>query len=205
MWTDGQTAEEAGGLGAGTHTATVTDAEQCMDEVEVEILEPEAIQILAEEKDPYCSDANDGSIEISISGGISPYFSMWSDGTTGEILEELGPGDYSVEVTDGNQCTADASYTLGSENENCVRIPGIITPNNDGYNDTWRIPGIEYYPNATVEIYDRSGKQIFFSRGYDRPWDGMYDGKLMPVASYHYIINLGNESPALIGNITIIK
>jgi gliding motility-associated-like protein len=205
MWQDGQTAEEAVGLGAGDYIAKVWDAMQCQDTVRVKILEPEAIQILADTKDPYCSDAYDGSIEIIISGGTPPYFSMWSDGTTGEILEEIGPGNYSLEVTDGNQCTENAGYTLDSENENCITVPGIITPNNDGYNDTWRIPGIEYYPNSTVEIYDRWGKQIFFSRGYDRPWDGIHDGKLLPMASYHYIINLGNGSPAIVGNITIVK
>jgi len=193
------------GLSAGTHTVTVTDANQCLGNLDVGILEPPAITITETISHPYCPDSHDGSIGISISGGTPSYSILWSDGSSGTALLGLDPGTVNVEITDASQCTAFESYTLNIQEDNCVRIPGIITPNNDGFNDSWRIPGIEFYPGATVEVYDRWGKQVFYSTGYDQPWDGTYDGKLLPMDSYHYVINLHNGSPALIGNITIIK
>lgn len=204
-WTDGQTGALAAGLKAGIHQVVVEDANHCLDTMTVEIMEPDEIRIQPEITNPYCSDALDGSIRIQISGGIPPYFSLWSDGTIGESLEDLGPGSLEVEVTDGNQCQATGSYTLYPANNECIRVGEIITPNNDGYNDTWRIPGIEYYPEATVEVYDRWGKQVFFARAYDQTWDGTYDGKELPMASYHYIVKLNNSRPAIVGNLTIIR
>jgi gliding motility-associated-like protein len=204
-WSGGQTGAQVDGLSAGTHTVTVTDANQCLGNLDVGILEPPAITITETISHPYCPDSHDGSIGISISGGTPSYSILWSDGSSGTALLGLDPGTVNVEITDASQCTAFESYTLNIQEDNCVRIPGIITPNNDGFNDSWRIPGIEFYPGATVEVYDRWGKQVFYSTGYDQPWDGTYDGKLLPMDSYHYVINLHNGSPALIGNITIIK
>jgi gliding motility-associated-like protein len=205
QWSGGQTGALAMGLQAGIHTATILDANQCQDTVNVTITQPEAIQIREEITHPYCDDSNDGSIEISISGGTPGYSILWSDGSPDILLENLGPGIVDVTVTDAGQCMANASYTLSSSESTCITVYEIITPNNDGYNDTWRIRGIEFYPEATVEIYDRWGKQVFYSKGYDREWDGIYNGELLPMASYHYVIKLNNGSPALVGNITIVK
>ncbi len=204
-WSGGQTGTQASGLGAGQYLVTVTDANQCLDTVHFTINQPEAILIQESITHPYCEDAYDGSIEVSISGGTPGYSIAWSEGSSGSLLQGLGPGTWDLEVTDANLCIETAFYTLANREETCVKVPGIITPNNDGYNDAWRIPGIEYYPDATVEIYDRWGKQVFFSRGYEQPWDGTLDGKLLPMDSYHYVIKLNNGSPALVGNITIVK
>jgi gliding motility-associated-like protein len=192
-------------MSAGIHLVTVSDNNQCQDTLQLSLSEPEALLVEETITHPYCKDSYDGSLEIAVSGGTPSYYITWSDGSLGMKLDERGPGSVELEVTDGNQCIFTSSYTLASENENCVTIYEIITPNNDGYNDTWRMPGLEYYPNATVEVYDQWGKQVFYSRGYEQPWDGTYDGKVLPMASYHYVVNLGNGSAALVGNITIMK
>jgi gliding motility-associated-like protein len=204
-WSDGQTAGIASGLSAGIHTVTVTDANGCQDTAGITISQPEEILIQETITQPFCPDSYDGVIEISVSGGTPPLTVTWTDGSMGLILENLGPGAKEVRVTDLNQCTVSETYTLAPDRDNCVTVFEIITPNGDGYNDTWRIRGIEYYPAATVEVYDRWGKQVFFSRGYDTEWDGTYDGKTLPMASYHFVVNLGDGSPAIVGNITIMK
>ncbi len=76
-------------------------------------------------------------------------------------------------------------------NEIAELIPNAISPNNDGKNDIWRLDFIDiYYPNAEIEIYNRWGQRLFFSKGYSNAWDGTYKGAPLPVASYYYIINL---------------
>ena len=71
-------------------------------------------------------------------------------------------------------------------------IPGGISPNGDGINDTWNIQGLEDYPGTKVSVFDRWGKKLFFSTSASEPWDGTFDGKELPTADYYYIIELGN-------------
>ena len=85
-------------------------------------------------------------------------------------------------------------------------VPTAITPNGDGKNDLWEIPNLDIYESSTVEVYDRSGRRVFFSRGYDRAWDGSFNGKVLPVASYYYQINLNNPANTqLKGLISILR
>ncbi|MEM9895094.1 MAG: gliding motility-associated C-terminal domain-containing protein [Bacteroidota bacterium] len=85
-------------------------------------------------------------------------------------------------------------------------VPTAITPNGDGRNDFWEIPNLDVYRSSTVEVFDRSGRRVFFSRGYDRAWDGSFNGQLLPVASYYYLIKLNNpDDTHLKGLISILR
>ena len=82
-----------------------------------------------------------------------------------------------------------------------------FTPDGDGINDTWIIPGLtENYPNCRVEIFTRWGAKIFTSDGYTTPWDGKYKNNNMPLGAYFFVIyfNDGATDPAK-GTITIIR
>ena len=82
-----------------------------------------------------------------------------------------------------------------------------ITPNNDGYNDTWTPLDIESYPEAVVKIFNRWGGLIFESNGgvEYKAWDGTNNGKELPVGTYYYIIDLKTEDEPQTGPITIIR
>ena len=84
-------------------------------------------------------------------------------------------------------------------------IPNTITPNADGVNDYWKIPGIENYPQAMVRIYNRNGQPVFESRGYATAFNGTYNGQLLPYGTYYYIIELSNSCNLLRGSITIVR
>lgn len=205
LWNSGQTGSALTAIGAGDYLVTTTDANGCQDTLSESIIEPSAIVITETITHPTCDESYDGAVEISITGGIPDYTIEWSNASTGPVTEKLGPGTITVEVRDANQCLETGSYTLESDNEACLTVYEIITPNNDGFNDTWVITGIELYPNATVQVFDRWGRRVYYSEGYPRPWDGTHDGKVLPMDSYHYIINLNNDSDPVIGNITIVK
>ncbi|MFH1320788.1 MAG: DNRLRE domain-containing protein [Bacteroidota bacterium] len=76
------------------------------------------------------------------------------------------------------------------EFKHLINIPTAITPNGNGLNDTWEIQNIWLYPDCMVEIYNRWGMLVFSSRGYPEDWDGMHDGKALPVGPYYYVIDL---------------
>lgn len=77
-----------------------------------------------------------------------------------------------------------------------IYIYEILTPNNDGLNDFFRIIGIESFPNAVVKIYNRWGTLVFETSAYnntDNYWDGtnQFDNSKLPVGVYYYVIDLG--------------
>jgi len=84
-------------------------------------------------------------------------------------------------------------------------IPNTFTPNGDGINDTWNIKYLEFYPNCTVEVYNRWGEKVYSSIGYTVPWDGKYKGDNLPTGTYYYIINLKNGDKAVSGYVAIIR
>jgi gliding motility-associated-like protein len=86
-----------------------------------------------------------------------------------------------------------------------VNAPNVFSPNGDGVNDTWQIPGLTSYPGCTVEIYNRGGQLIYHSVGYDIPWDGSFNGKNVPAGTYYYVINLKNGFGQQAGSVTVIK
>lgn len=70
-------------------------------------------------------------------------------------------------------------------------IPNVISPNGDDKNDVWKLEFISIlFPDATVEIYNQWGQLLFNSTGYDVPWDGTYEGTLVPDGNYYYVITL---------------
>ena len=201
-----ENASTLSGIPAGNYTSTVVDAHGCSETLDIELDEPDPIEVEVVIDSAYCPDFSDGSIELFISGGTAPYSIDWSAGLgIGESIYDLDPGSYSYEVTDGNNCTYEGDVVVGYKNDVCFVVPEIITPNNDGYNDTWRIDGLEVYPDVTIEVFDRWGKRVFYSEGYSEEFDGTFNGKELPMESYHYMIDLHNGTERIVGNLTIIR
>ena len=84
-------------------------------------------------------------------------------------------------------------------------IPNTFTPNGDGINDFWDIKYLNSYPGNTVNIFDRYGRKVYTSNGYNIPWDGTYSGAPLPTGVYYYIIDPKNGRKAIAGYVTIIR
>ena len=112
---------------------------------------------------------------------------------------------YVVAVQDTNGC---ANYdTMVVTILPAIIIPNGFTPNGDGKNDTWMIDYLFKFPNCEVEVYNRWGEQLFYSKGYNIPWDGNYKGKPVPVGTYYYIIRLNDPilTDTYTGPLTILR
>jgi gliding motility-associated-like protein len=111
---------------------------------------------------------------------------------------------YTVKITGLNGCISIDSVLVTLLPT--IDIPSGITPNGDGANDVWQLSGIEAFPDCTVELYNRWGELIFQSPGYKVKWDGTYKGKILPVGTYYYIIDLHDPSiPVYTGSLTIMR
>lgn len=73
-------------------------------------------------------------------------------------------------------------------------IPSAFTPNGDSANDTWVIDrpggGLEEMDDAVISVYNKQGVLVYRARGFDRPWDGMLNGELLPSDTYFFTIDL---------------
>ena len=82
-----------------------------------------------------------------------------------------------------------------------LHVPDGFSPDGDGINDNWFITGVEFYPNNTVQIYNRWELKVWEIDGYqnDNPQKsfeglantGSTDGKILPETVYFYVIDLG--------------
>ncbi len=87
-----------------------------------------------------------------------------------------------------------------------ILVPAeAFTPNGDGINDTWVVPGIDNHPNNTVRVYNRWGHEVFVAGNYQNDWTGRHNANstLLPTGSYLYVIDLGNGTAPLQGWIFI--
>lgn len=96
--------------------------------IDVTITEPPVLTASADGTHVTCFSGNNGTANVTASGGTAPYTYLWSNGSTTEAVSDLTAGTYSVTVTDANGCTASPSYQ--------VTEPTVITVSASVINNT---------------------------------------------------------------------
>ncbi|MEL7248508.1 MAG: SdrD B-like domain-containing protein, partial [Bacteroidota bacterium] len=94
-----------------TYSVTITAGSGCTDEDEVTVTVNPNPEVEVTGTDALCDEDN-GTATANASGGTAPYTYEWNNGGTTETITDLGPGTYSVTVTDANGCTAEGSVTI---------------------------------------------------------------------------------------------
>lgn len=102
------------GLSAGSYTITSTDANNCTISTVVNITAPTLMQVTnIVTVPPSCVPGNDGSINVSVTGGTPAYlYSIGGPNQSSNIFTNVGNGTYVVTVTDANGCTATALVNM---------------------------------------------------------------------------------------------
>ena len=112
-WSSGGTGLNETGLNAGTYTFTATDNHGCTTNLSIDITEPQALAAsVASSSNLTCNSSADGDVTINVTGGVTPYTILWSNGNTGLSDSNLSAGLYTFTVTDAHSCTDSASVTL---------------------------------------------------------------------------------------------
>ena len=150
---------------------------------------------------------NGESIQIfSDNNNCEDYTWTWSQDTVSQKSINVSPqesGWYYIDVKDYDGCLGyDSIYVVVG-----VKPYEAITPNNDGFNDTWTPLDIASYENALVQVFNRWGGLVFESKGGQnyQAWDGTNDGEELTVGTYYYIIDLNTGDEPQTGPITIIR
>ena len=107
------TTKDIDGLGTGTYTVTVTDANLCTAETtSLAITEPTPVIVALTPIDNICFEGAAGEMSSVPSGGNGPYTYAWSEGSTTQNITGLVAGTYTVTVTDANLCTGVGSEVI---------------------------------------------------------------------------------------------
>jgi gliding motility-associated-like protein len=84
-----------------------------------------------------------------------------------------------------------------------IKVPNVITPNGDGFNDKLVFDGLEGYTGAILKLYNRWGRVIYTNDDYKNDWDGgdFSDGV------YFYILSLPDKYKIkpFYGSMTILR
>ncbi len=200
------TDEDIDSLYAGTFNVVVTDLNNCKATATYKVNQPfEGMKLTAKVTDVSCKDQHDGAIDLTVEYGTSPYIYNWSNNEITEDLENLDGGSYVVTITDVYNCQITDTLVVNVKNIECIHIYNVFSPNGDGVNDTWDIDNIYLYPNVEINVFNQWGNKVFESTGYDKPWDGTYNGKILPAATYYYTLDLKNGDAPYSGSLTILK
>jgi hypothetical protein len=106
LWSNGATAQNLINGPAGVYTLSVTDAQNCLASLTMNITQPAGISLSSVNTNVQCSGGTGGSVDLSVSGGSPLYNYLWSNGATTQDMSNLQSGTYSVTVTDANSCSA---------------------------------------------------------------------------------------------------
>lgn len=154
-----------------------------------------------------------GAETLTLDAGYDGTIYNWNTGDISESITvgELDPSSpdslkkYVVTVSNQYGCsTSDSVEIIRCTMPTNHNIPTAFTP--DGKNNrTWDIEYLQYFPNASVDVFDRWGRLVYHcGKGY-QAWDGTSNGVKVPMDAYFYIIKIDNNTKPIIGNVTVIR
>ncbi|MEM1119891.1 MAG: MopE-related protein [Bacteroidota bacterium] len=144
-WSDGTTTQNRSNLAGGNYDLTVTDANDCQQNLTVNIATPDCPIIpdcssfsasISETIQPDCN-GNLGAVSLSIANGVAPFIFEWSDGNTQQDRTNLIVGNYDVTINDADGCGTSVALTIVAPTcDLCldfgVSVAGVTSPDCEG-------------------------------------------------------------------------
>lgn len=180
-WSNGSTGQTATFTQAGSYSVTLTNAEGCSYTHYFEI---------SDENQPKIQQIHQDNSKIEvIATGLYPieYSFNGAAFTSFNVLQNPTAQEYIVSV---RSVLPDGSYCEGAPKHlYTININNVITPNDDGKNDIWRIKNLDKMEQVEILISNRYGKPVFHTADKNKLyWDGKQNGRPLPTASYWYVV-----------------
>ena len=188
-WSTGESTKEITTSSPGNFTVVVTNSQGCSSIRTIEVIEinpPLITNVFSDENDLIVETLYNGNFSYSIDG---------INYQNSPVFQNLEGGRYTIYVRENSNCGIDTKTFIH------FVIPKYFTPNNDTFNDTWSLKGIEFYASSEVQIFDRYGKLLFYRKNKPVAWNGTFNKKLLPTSDYWYIITI--ESQKMVGHFTL--
>ena len=131
-------------------------------------------------------------ILVSATGGSGIYEYQLDGGTwqSNEVFEYVtGCQEHTVAVKDAFGCS-----TIPETSITIMEFPKFLTPNSDGYNDTWNIKCLRDDPTALISIFDRFGKLLNEFKPSRTAWNGTFNGSKLTGTDYWFVVKYTNDN-----------
>jgi gliding motility-associated-like protein len=212
------TGEISGGVSGTTYSLTYTTTGICQDVSSATVTSSIGLSIptnISDDKS-YCSfETFENLFTIPISGGTITWYSdpslsvIIGNGNELAVENEIGLTEYYV-TESLNGCESPPASISVTINQCDIVIPTAFTPNGDAVNDEWILSKIDsVFPENVIKIFNRWGNLLFQSSkgSYEaNPWKGLYNGEVLPISSYYFIIEYNKEGKeAATGTVSIIQ
>ncbi|UFH52341.1 gliding motility-associated C-terminal domain-containing protein [Spirosoma sp. KNUC1025] len=207
---DGGFSPKSAGIGDHAVTYTVKAAPECAGTVATRMAVVAPIPTIQLPESMTTYKGNTFTMDPVYSGNPNQF--QW---TSGQYLDNPTLANPMVTAIENDiTYTIDVKNSSGCEAKDTIRItvyagvwvPDAFSPNGDGQNDVWDLPGIEAFPDAIVTVFNRWGEIIYSSdKGYPHPFDGTLNGTSLPGGMYAYTVRTAPSRPVIRGRLMLIR
>jgi len=156
-WSHGAQTAAINNLSAGVYTVVVTDANRCESSTQVSLDAPAGMNLSFQSTD--IQQTQDGSIDLTVTGGTAPYSYSWSNSLNSRNIVGLQAGVYTVTVTDALGCTAFGQANIAAPvPTDCRNVTIAVTLDNYGSETSWDIK------NSDGVVFAQAGPFENFTR-----------------------------------------
>ncbi|WP_293015557.1 BspA family leucine-rich repeat surface protein [Mongoliibacter sp.] len=112
-----------------------------------------------------------------------------------------------VKLTDRDGNVIEKVFTVERlrESVSAIEIFNSFTPNGDGNNDTWGVSELRFYSDVVIQIFERSGKRLFYTQNPDIRWDGTYENKELPTGTYYWVLEVRETGETRRGMLNLLR
>jgi hypothetical protein len=194
-WEDGSEGAFISGLPAGNYTLSAVDG-NCFTAATIQVSQPEPLGVVQQLGDVMCHGDTTGYVFLTAMGGTSPYSFYWTNHITGNHLQNVPAGHYTVMLTDFHNCTyqqsftinqpapmevdADISYPEPGQNNGSIFL--TVTGGTGAYSYTWSNGTVQsYITGAAAGSYTvivRDGNHCSLIKAYNLGATGIAQGLL---------------------------
>jgi gliding motility-associated-like protein len=193
-WNTGATTTALSVTQAGTYTATATFSNGCTLTASQVVSAAVVIPTFSLGADTTLCEGSALVLRAPVSQSGVTY--RWSDGTTAPALLVTQAGTYSLQLI-GNCESRTVSRHV--DYRNCLLIPNVVTANNDGQNDQFKIQGLTG-GNWALQVYDRWGHQVYTTTAYQNNW-----GSQSAAGMYYYLLQRNDTGTNYKGWVEVLR
>jgi gliding motility-associated-like protein len=112
-----------------------------------------------------------------------------------------------VRVIDRDGNTLDKSFeiTRTRQSLSSLEVYNTFSPNGDGFNEVWGVPGVKFFTGARIQVFDRGGLRIFYTEDPSVKWDGNKDGIPLPVGTYYWVVQVDETNETRRGIVNLLS
>ncbi|WP_367768416.1 T9SS type B sorting domain-containing protein [Flavobacterium sp. WC2421] len=187
---------------SGQYTCSITGTGGCDDKKSATVVINIETVPTANSPQEFCTQQNATLSNVIISGDNIKWYDSQTGGT--ELLETTllknGINYYasqtinnceSSRIVINTRILADANCQPVTDIDSSITYPKFFTPNEDGFNDTWKVKFSADEIGLSVKIFDRYGKLIK-ELTHSNAWDGTFNGHELPSTDYWFVVTRAN-------------